>query len=106
VLSKASISNSSPHATADLVVTVLAAILGVGYFSWAAAINHSRVMLALAVAEGCLVAGGGLLVFRAAAAVNAVLAIVVAAILLAAWIYSWLEFGRVFRFARVWTAWQ
>jgi hypothetical protein len=106
VLFRASASSSSPHAKADLIVTVLAAILAVGYFSWTAAINHSRVMLGLAITEGCLIAGGTLPVFRAALAVNPVLPIIIAAILLVAWLYSWLEFGRVYRFARVWTGWQ
>ena len=80
VLFGASVSSSSPHATADLIVTVLAASLAVGYFSWTAAINHSRIMLALAITEGCLVAGGTVPVFRAALALNPVLPIIIAAI--------------------------
>ena len=105
VLAAASVSSPSPHAKADLIVTVLAAILAVGYFSSTAAINHSRVMLAVAISEGCLIAGGTLPVFRASVAVNPVLPIIIAAILLVAWLYSWLEFGRVYGFAREWTGW-
>jgi hypothetical protein len=105
VLVGASVSNASSHAIPDLVVTLLAGIAGVAYFGWAAERNHSVVMLAFAISESCLISGAALPVFHAAYRVTPLLPVVVAVLVLVAWLYSWLEFDRVHRDVRRWTGW-
>lgn len=91
------------NAASDLLVTALAAVVGVGYFSWTAVLNRSMITFCFGLSESCLVAGAGPLLLRAAKDVNPLLAIVLAIVVGVAWAYSWKEFGSIRRVVHTWT---
>ena len=103
VLVAAGLSRDTNSAIADLVISALAAIVGVGYFAWAAISNRSIIMFCFGLSESCLVAGAALPIFRAAKDASPFLAVAIALVVLVAWAYTWKEFRTIHTRVHSWT---